>query len=160
MRGRVLPGFIFGLLFGIVAVGAAMVYLGPQLMINERVSPFGLDETVQKITDNAKAGGWVVSSVIPIDESVRAHGGGEVPPTRLVNICQAEYATQLLKSDDTRFLSVMMPCTIAVYEKSDGKTYVATMNAGIIGRMFRGVVAEVMSGPVAQDQAKFTDFLQ
>ena len=55
------------------------------------------------------------------------------------------------------FLSVMMPCSIGVYEKSDGKTYISTMNAGLLGRMFGGVVAEVMAGSVARDTQSFVE---
>ena len=57
------------------------------------------------------------------------------------------------------FLSVMMPCSIAVYEKADGKTYVSTMNSGLMGKMFGGTAAAVMAGPVAKDTAAFTSFL-
>jgi hypothetical protein len=46
-----------------------------------------------------------------------------------------------------------------VYEKTDGKAYVSTMNAGLMGRMFGGTVAKVMSGPVARETAEFTRFL-
>ena len=49
--------------------------------------------------------------------------------------------------------------TIAVYEKSDGKTYVGTMNAGLLGKMFGGSVAEVM-GVVDVDQQSFIDFTE
>ena len=52
----------------------------------------------------------------------------------------------------------MMPCTISVYQKSDGKTYIGTMNAGLLGKMFGGMIAEVMAGPVAADQQSFIAF--
>lgn len=45
-----------------------------------------------------------------------------------------------------------MPCKIAVYEKADGSVALGTMNAGLLGRLFGGVVAEVMAGPVAREQ--------
>ncbi len=57
------------------------------------------------------------------------------------------------------YVSLMMPCTISIYEKSDGQTYVATMNAGLMGRLFGGTVARVMAGSVAPETAKFTSFL-
>lgn len=57
------------------------------------------------------------------------------------------------------YVSVMMPCSIAVYQKNDGKTYVSTMNNGLMGKMFGGVVAEVMGGPVAANEEKFMAFL-
>ena len=48
-----------------------------------------------------------------------------------------------------------MPCTIAVYQKNDGKTYIGTMNAGVMGKLFGGVISEVMAGPVSADQEAF-----
>jgi len=53
----------------------------------------------------------------------------------------------------------MMPCTISVYQKSDGLVYVGTMNAGLLGTMFGGTVAAVMGGAVAVQQHKFLSFL-
>jgi uncharacterized protein (DUF302 family) len=48
-----------------------------------------------------------------------------------------------------------MPCTISVYEKSDGKAYIGSMNAGLLGKMFGGTVAEIMGEKVADDQQAF-----
>ncbi len=64
-----------------------------------------------------------------------------------------------MKDDKAMFVTVMMPCSISVYEKSDGNVYVSTMNAALMGRMFGGTVAKVMSGPVAAETAGFTSFL-
>jgi uncharacterized protein (DUF302 family) len=36
-----------------------------------------------------------------------------------------------------------MPCTIAVYEKSDGKTYVSLMNMDMLGMIYGGLIAEI-----------------
>ena len=33
-----------------------------------------------------------------------------------------------------------MPCTISVYEKSDGKTYISMMNLELMGKMYGGDV--------------------
>jgi uncharacterized protein (DUF302 family) len=52
-------------------------------------------------------------------------------------------------------MSVFMPCTISVYEKSDGKASIGTVNAGLLGRMFGGTVAEIMGKKVAADQKIF-----
>jgi uncharacterized protein (DUF302 family) len=50
-----------------------------------------------------------------------------------------------------------MPCTISVYEKADGKMYIGTMNARLLGKIFRGIVATVMKD-VAADQQSFIEF--
>lgn len=128
------------------------------MMVTERQSPYGLDETVDKISQRAKEKGWVISGVKKLDESIKKHGGPATPAVRLVELCEPHHAGKLLQADDTRYVSVMMPCTISVYLKSDGKVYVSTMNAGTIGGMLGGVVAEVMSGPVAESQNYFVEF--
>ena len=46
---------------------------------------------------------------------------------------------------------------MSVYKKNDGKTYIGTMNAGLVGRMFGTEVGEIMSH-VSADQAKFLIF--
>ena len=51
----------------------------------------------------------------------------------------------------------MMPCAFAVYEKSDGHIYVASMNVGIMGKVFGGEIDTTMS-KVAQDDQKILGF--
>ena len=112
----------------------------------------------KKIREAAVQKGWVVSSVARLNDSVKKHGGGELPKIRLVNLCQAHHAYKILSEDKNKKVSVMMPCTISVYEKSDGKTYIGTMNAGLLGKMFGGTVAEVMGNTVAKEQQEFIGF--
>jgi uncharacterized protein (DUF302 family) len=128
------------------------------MMVTERQSPYGLDETVDKITQRAKEKGWVVSGVKKMEDSIKKHGGPDIAPVRLVELCEPQHAAKLLTPDDTRYVSVMMPCTISVYTKTDGKVYVTTMNAGTLGGMLGGLIAEVMGGPVAQAQDYFVGF--
>jgi len=150
---------ISGFIFGIMLTGITVWLVMPGMMLTERLSPYGVDETVAKITANAKAEGWVVSSVQPLHKSVKKHGGGDLLPVVLINLCQADHAYNILKEDAHKVISVMMPCTISVYQKSDGLIYVGTMNAGLLGTLFGGVVAEVMGGTVAAQQYKFLAFL-
>ena len=81
-------------------------------------------------------------------------------PVRLVNLCHPQHAAKILSEDGARLVSVMMPCTIAVYEKSDGSIWAANMNASLMGGMFGGVVSEVMAGPVAESQERFLKTLE
>ncbi len=60
-----------------------------------------------------------------------------------------------MNDDTARRVSVLMPCTISVYEKADGSVWVGAMNPGLIAPLFGGVVAQVMAGPVAREQADF-----
>ena len=60
-------------------------------------------------------------------------------------MCNPKYAYRLLSKDDLRIYSNMMPCRIAVYEKTDGQTYISRMNAGLFAAQIGGEVEEVMS---------------
>jgi uncharacterized protein (DUF302 family) len=151
-------GFLLGFLAGVVVLGAVAWKMMPGLMLNETVSPYSLEETVDRIQKNAVEAGWVVSGLVKLEASIARHGGADVPRTWLINLCQANHASRILADDADRVVSVMMPCTISVYEKSDGKTYIASMNAGLLGRMFGGTVAEVMGREVAAEQKGFIFF--
>ena len=146
-----------GMVLGILLTGIVGWNLMPGLMLHERLSPFGPDETANRIKEIALANNWVVQGIQPLHESIQKHGGAVFPPILLVNICHAGHASNILKTDENKNISVFMPCTISVYQKSDGKTYVGTMNAGLLGKVFGGTVAKVMK-EVAAGQRRFVAF--
>jgi len=154
---KILVSLLIGVVIGVVVSGIAGWVYAPGLMLTERQSPYGVEETVEMIKNNAEAVDWVVPGVSSLDKSIKKHGGGDLPPLMLVNICRPDYAYDILKEDENKIVSVFMPCTISVYEKSDGKTYIGTMNAGLLGKMFGGTVAEVMGVKVAADQDEFVN---
>ena len=158
MNLTLLLGILLGVVLTCLLVGAGAFLVFPKLMLHERPSPLGLDATVGKITQTALDAGWVVQSVVELEKSVKKNGGGDVLPVRLVNLCEARHAAEILRDDSARKVSVLMPCTISVYQKADGRAYIGTLNAGLLARFFGGVVARVMGGPVSADQARFTAF--
>ncbi len=143
---------------GVVLAGVVGWNVMPKQMIHERKSPLGYEQTIARIEQNVKEGGWVISSTMHLDKSLKKQGK-EVPPVTLINICQPEHAATILNDESSRYISIMMPCTISVYEKADGNTYVATMGMKLMGKMFGGVVADVMGGKVAEEEEGFTRFL-
>jgi len=144
------PVLIF--LTGAVAALLLVAAAAPSLLIEEIPSPFDIDQTTERLEQAAKAKGWKVSGVRKLDESILKNGGPSLRPVRLLEICEPNYAGALLDGDDQRMLSVMMPCTISIYEKSDGRAYVATLNVALLGKLFGGEAAEILSGRVAADQ--------
>ena len=150
--------FISGLVIGAIIVAVAGWFSMPSMMLKEYQSPFDINKTVQTIAKNAKANGWVVPSIGKLHKSVKKHGGFDLTPVFLVNLCNASHAYNILKNDDTKVIATMMPCTISVYEKADGKTYIGTMNAELLGKMFGGDVAQIFGVEVARDQQKFIEF--
>lgn len=155
---KIFGGFVAGVVV-LVMVGIQMM---PKLMFSEVESPYGLEETVARIQYNIennptlKANGWSLSGLRNPAKAVQ-NDGGNVLPVLMIETCSTKYSGPVLKDDDVRFLSILMPCKLSVYKKQDGKTYIGTMNAGLMGRMFGPMVGEIM-GHVADDQKLFLLF--
>ncbi|MDH5570434.1 MAG: DUF302 domain-containing protein [Gammaproteobacteria bacterium] len=152
---------ISGFLVGVVFIGIMAFLFAGQFMFHEHESPFGVEETAARIQANIQSkamadNGWKLSGLRDPSKAVAA-AGGNVLPVLLIEACSTNYSGPILKDDDTRILSILMPCTITVYKKDNGKTYIGMMNAGLMGQMFGSKVGEIM-GYVAADQMKFIEF--
>jgi len=150
-----LLGILLGALLALTVVALILRARAATWMLPEKRSALGLEDTVKRLSERALAAGWVVQSVIELEKSILKNGGGTVRPVRLVNLCQAKHAAEIMRDDTARRVSVLMPCTISVYEKGDGSIWVGAMNPGMIAPIFGGVVARVMGGPVAVEQQGF-----
>lgn len=54
-------------------------------------------------------------------------------PLKIVEICNARYASEVLKKDIN--IAVMLPCPIAIYSK-DGKTFISTMRPSAMAEFY------------------------
>lgn len=150
---------IIGFFVGIVFVGVVAWNMAGSMMLREVPSPFGVEETAARIQRNIQslsANGWSLSGLRNPAKAV-ANSGTNVPPVLLVEACSTKYSAPILSEDATRILSILMPCTITVYKKDDGKTYIGLMNAALMGRMFGPMVGAVMA-EVQKDQKVFVTF--
>jgi uncharacterized protein (DUF302 family) len=152
LRSRGVLTLLIGLVIGIAATAFAGWTMMPGMMIDRHESRFGIDETVNRLTTAAKELGWSVPAVRNMNESLKKRGVDFAPEVRLVEICKAEYAESVLRSN--RELATLMPCAFAVYKGDDGKVYVSGMNTGLMGTMFGGNVAKVMGEQVARDETR------
>jgi uncharacterized protein (DUF302 family) len=141
---------------GILVSGLLAWQVGGSLMIQEYPSPFGIEETAARIQGNMQEAGWDLSGLRSPSNTIRRLGA-TVPNVLLVEACKPDYSKPILKDDNTRILSILMPCTITVYEKADGKVYMGLMNTGLMGQLFGPMVASVMR-KVSADQQKFITF--
>jgi uncharacterized protein (DUF302 family) len=151
--------FIGGFLIGVILLGVVAFFKAGSFMFREVESPYGVEETAARIQQNIQrleSRGWKLSGLRDPSKAVAATGSN-VLPVLLVEACSTKYSAPLLKEDATRVLSILMPCTITVYKKDNGKTYIGLMNAGLMGQMFGQKVGAIM-GEVAKDQAEFVKF--
>ncbi|MEW6165765.1 MAG: DUF302 domain-containing protein [Pseudomonadota bacterium] len=152
---RLIGGMFVGLALGIVIALAAVWKLSGGWMFEERESPFTVEETVARIQHNvvAAGNGWSLSGLRYPTRPLEAEGINALP-AMLIEACSTKYSGPILQDDRLRFLSLLMPCKIGVYKKSDGKVYIGILNAGLIGGLFGSKVGDIM-GHVVKDQENF-----
>ncbi|MEN8170793.1 MAG: DUF302 domain-containing protein [Pseudomonadota bacterium] len=77
---------------------------------------------------------------------------------KVLKLCHPSIASKMLTPDDSKYVGAMMPCSVAVYEKSDGSTYVSSMNMGLMATMFGGEIGDTLN-QVADEDAIILRFL-
>ncbi len=113
--------------------------------IIEQVSPFSVNETVEKIIEVATRKEWQNPANHDLQKSL-AKSDKHVRPVQVVEICKPQYSGTMLEKSDERIVSVMMPCRISVYEKEDGKTYIALLNTAAMSEGMPESIAGAMKG--------------
>lgn len=146
------PRFIACLLWLLASLGLIGCSLGP-LMIHEQPSPHDFETTVATLKEQAVARGWVVADSYDFRASLIKHGQADPGPMAVIKICSPAFASRMFASDQSKYASVMAPCSISVYEKSDGNTYVASMNMKLMSRLMGKPVGAVLADIAAADEA-------
>ncbi len=148
----------------LLGVAGTLYYLRVNLgsiLVMEVQSPLGFEETLEFIEVKAKSQGWKVPKKwkANFQRNFQKIADKDIGPMKLLKMCEPFIAADLLMQDKNKFLSVMMPCTFAVYEKSDGKTYVAMMNLQRFARAMGGDVVPAMekAWPAMLEMIDFED---
>jgi uncharacterized protein (DUF302 family) len=150
------------LLYGLggTALGAliAFVVFVPTVrraIIQEWQSPYDFSSTVETIRGNAANLGWTVSRVEDFQHMLAQTKAPTMTRLQVIELCHAGYACEMLECKKSSCVA-MMPCAIAVYEQG-GRVYVASLNRGLIGRLFRREASTVM-GKVRADEREILRF--
>lgn len=142
MKKEIIFG-IAGLVIGIFFTTLFAYKAAPGMMLKEAESQYDFSTSVEVFEQTALEMGWKIPTVHDMQETMDGFGK-QVRQAKVFELCHPEHAYEILKLDDERIVSSMMPCRVSIYEKSDGKTYVSWMNTSLMGNMMGGVIAEVM----------------
>jgi len=82
-----------------------------------------VDEAVAAIEAKAQEKGFRVLHVHDVKATLTAKGF-EIEPMKIVEVCNAGYASQVLAKD--KKISLMLPCPISVFVEQ-GKTYISAL---------------------------------
>ena len=151
--------FLFGFIVGVVCTLALIKYLAPKMMIKVSESPYPFDRTVEEIKSRAEKLGWNIPTIHNFGENLKKAKDIDIGPLKVIEFCKADYGAEVLKNDNTKFMSAFMPCGIGVFEKRDGKTYVAQRNMKLFSMMFGGKLGTILK-KVAEEEEKITEFLK
>lgn len=143
---------LISFILGAVVAAALGFYSLPGFMIKEVQSPYGFEETMEKVKTNAKGLGWKVpkSWNINFQKNLQKVVKVDIGPNQVIGMCEPQAAADILKHDNLKQLAVMMPCKVAVYQKSDGKTYISIMNMNLLGTAFGDVVKGITTNLAPQ----------
>lgn len=134
---------VVALLIGILIAGSTLFASAPSLMMMEDESQYGFDETVAKFETAVTDAKWKIAGLHDM-KSILDGFGYDVRNVKIYELCSSKYSAVILQEDDERIVSPLMPCRVAIYEKSDGKTYITRMNSMLMAKPFGGLIDEVM----------------
>ncbi len=147
---KIVIGFIIGVAasIGVLFIPAVQQMIGQSIgsqMLIEVESPLGFDETMIKLEENAKYAGWKVPSKwkVNFQKNLMKVTGTDIGKNQVLKMCEPVAAAKMLVHDEYKLLTTMMPCTIAVYEKSNGKTYISLMNMEMLGMIYGDLIKEI-----------------
>ena len=102
------------------------------------------DDAVTAIEVKSKEKGFGVLHVHDVKATL-AGKGFDREPLKIIEICNARYANEVLKKDIK--ISLMLPCPVSVYVQ-DGKTYISTLRPRVIGEFYPHVEIKALADEV------------
>ena len=141
-KTKVITGIV-GLIVGIILTRIIGFYSLPGLMMLEDETKYDFEITVQVFEEKVNEAGWSILVTHDMQEALQGHGH-DVLSVKIFELCSARYSAEVLTLDDERTVSPLMPCRVAIYEKSNGNTYIMRMDSELMAKPFGGVINEVM----------------
>lgn len=151
--------FLLGLVIGLGIVVIAM----RNLMMVEKKVEGEFEEVCEKLEETIKSTmGWGMP-IDPLDIGAeladKGHKLDNVRKMKNYYLCKAPYAARIL--DQFPFISAMMPCSWAVYEKQNGEVYIARMNIPLMSKIFFGnVIGSTMAKVGEEEEEMAEEFLE
>ena len=112
--------FLGGFVLGAVSLAVVGWLAMPHMMLTTHQSRYNtVEETCTQLQAAIAASGWTSPPVRDMNKSLAAQGIQMDEPIRIVELCNAAYAKNVLASNPE--VSTLMPCAWGVYQGRDGK---------------------------------------
>ncbi len=136
--------FIIGLVLGFIIMALMVKGMMPNMMFATYKSKLDFDETVSSLEESAKKNGWTIPEIRDLQQDYIEAGLEDMTKVKILYFCNAQGGYDILKNDDYKKMSVMMPMGVSIYETNDGQVKIAAMNIGFMSMMFSGTVKKVL----------------
>ena len=136
--------FITGLVLGLIIMAFMVKVMMPNMMFATYKSKLNFDETVSSLEESAKNNGWTIPEIRNLQQDYKEEGLEDMTKVKILYFCNSQGGYNILKNDDYKKMSVMMPMGVSVYETNDGQVKIAAMNIGFMSMMFSGIVKKVL----------------
>lgn len=160
MKKALFVGVIIGLVFGGIFAGMVFKFAAPNVLFKEVRVNYSFDKTVDLIVKRLNAQeGWHVTNVIDQQKEIIDHGGVDVGKVKIIKFCNGKLSGEMLSDDARKFMSVKMPLSIAVYEKTDGRVIINLANGYVMARLFKGRPEGEIMQRVVKDMEEVLGFI-
>lgn len=136
--------FIIGLVLGLIIMAFMVKVMMPNMMFATYKSKLDFDESVSSLEESAKKSGWTIPEIRDLQQDYVQEGLEDMSKIKILYFCNAQGGYNILKDDDHKKLSVMMPMGVSIYQTNDGQVKIAAMNIGFMSMMFSGMVKKVL----------------
>jgi uncharacterized protein (DUF302 family) len=116
----------------------------PKMMFATFKSKLDFDETVSSLEESAKKNGWTIPEIRDLQQDYIEDGLEDMTKIKILYFCNPQGGYNILKDDDYKKMSVMMPMGVSVYETNDNQVRIAAMNIAFMSMMFSGTVKKVL----------------
>ncbi|MBN2789906.1 MAG: DUF302 domain-containing protein [Candidatus Delongbacteria bacterium] len=150
---------IIGVLFGVILTFIVVMRSFPGMMIETFKSKLDYSETVRMIEKSAADNGWAVAKIYDMEKRMQKAGFEDAARVKVMELCHAQHTNDILSKEDDMFISAIMPCRMAVYEKKNGDVFISKMNIGLMSKLFSDNVKEVMGQVAEEDENILSDII-
>jgi uncharacterized protein (DUF302 family) len=139
-----LTTIIISFLSGALITIMILFFSAPSMMLREDKSKHDFQRTTEEIEKSVEAAGWKIPHINDLQATLHKFGK-DVRQVKVYEICQPDLAYEILSRDNERIAASLMPCRIAVYERSDGSVFVSRLNAKLMSRPMNKIIRKNMA---------------
>ncbi len=136
--------FIIGLVLGLIIMAFVVKVMMPKMMFATYKSKLDFDEAVSYLEESAKKSGWIIPEIRDLQQDYIKEGLEDMTKVKILYFCDPQGGYNILKDDDYKKMSVMMPMGVSIYQTNDSQVKIAAMNIGFMSMMFSGIVKKVL----------------